>query len=255
MTEKLEMIRDRLLGLDIPREEFFETEIPEAADLALQNPFAFLLAACLDRGSPSRLIWTIPWWLQQLLGHLDPHRISALTHVEIEDLVEQLPKKPKWRNAAPLTIAELARIVVEEFRGDTAATWRGRSARDFQRTLERVPGVGPNISSMAVQLVERVFPGELRSGDEHRRNIKVDVHTRRVLCRLGVASNESEGSAKEAARRLNPDHPGLVDAPLWYIGHKWCHARTPSCSACPMRDLCASALNFRVRSESVSARR
>jgi len=243
MSDKLDAVRDRLLGLDIPGNEFFETEVPEAADLALRNPYAFLLAACLDRGSPSRLIWTIPWWLQQSLGHLDPLRIAALSHAEIERLVDRLPKKPKWRNVAPKTIAELTRIIVDEFGGDAAALWRNRSARDFRRTLERIPGVGPNISSMTVQLVDRVFPGELVSGDEQHRDIKVDVHTRRVLCRLGVASDDSEGSARDAARRLSPDHPGLVDAPLWYVGHTWCHATAPSCMACPMQDLCATALN------------
>jgi endonuclease III len=239
--EKLTLLRDRLLDLDIPRAEFFETEVPEAADFALGNPYAFLLASCLDRGSPSRLIWTIPWWLRQDLGHLDPARISSLSLAEIEALVDRLPRKPRYAHDTPRTLRELTQMVVGDFHGDAAAVWRGRSARDFQRSLERIRGVGPNISSMTVQLVERVFPGELAGGDEQQRNIKVDVHTRRVLHRLGVAPDDSDEAARQAARRLNPDQPGLVDAPLWYIGHKWCRPTAPLCDQCPVCDLCASA--------------
>jgi hypothetical protein len=34
---------------------------PEARELVRTNPFAFLLAASLDRGTKTEIIWTLPW--------------------------------------------------------------------------------------------------------------------------------------------------------------------------------------------------
>lgn len=69
-------------------------------------------------------------------------------------------------------------------------------------------------------------------------NIKLDVHTMRVLYRLGVAGRIGEAEAIAAARRLNPAYPGELDGALWLIGRKWCVAGVPLCGGCPAEDVC-----------------
>lgn len=224
-------IRDALLefGSRIDRETMVPSLEAGASRLVIDDAYAFLLATCLDRGTRAEIIWTIPLWLTRQWGHLDPHRVRNMSDGNIAEAIEDLPKRPRYKGAAIATIRELTRIVVDEYGGDARAFWKGRSATEFRSTLERIPGVGPGIASMAVQLVERLFPGELREGPTAGLDIKADVHTRRVLYRLGIAPQISDRAALDAARGLLPEYPGRLDAPLWYIGLTWCHARGPDC--------------------------
>lgn len=87
---------------------------------------------------------------------------------------------------------------------------------------------------MAVQLVQTAFGYEFPGSDLSATDIKPDVHTRRVLWRLGVSEQkESDEAALAAARKLRPENPGSLDGPLWLIGHEWCHPRKPECGYVP----------------------
>jgi endonuclease III len=92
---------------------------------------------------------------------------------------------------------------------------------------------------MAVLLIERAHGMRFSDFDHSRMDIKPDVHTMRVLYRLGIAPGINEGEAIAAARRLNPSYPGELDAPLWHVGRKWCASDTPLCEACPLEEVCA----------------
>jgi endonuclease III len=74
--------------------------------------------------------------------------------------------------------------------------------------------------------------------DRKRIDIKPDVHTRRVLYRLGMAVEENDQAALDAARMMNPDYPGALDGALWWIGREWCSASNPDCENCPMELSC-----------------
>jgi len=230
----------RLFELEpqIEPEALFPALEPGASRFARDDPYAFLLAVCLDRGTKADIIWTIPYWLKQQWGHLDPARVRRMSGAELYDAVNRLPRRPRYLSAAPKSIADLTRIVVDEYGGDARALWRGRAPSTFQALLQRIRGVGPGIASMAVQLLERAFPGELQASGYEELDIKPDVHTIRVLYRLGVAASESEAGALAAARRLHPEHPGRLDGPLWYVGYTWCHARNPDCGACFVANVC-----------------
>jgi len=52
-------------------------------------------------------------------------------------------------------------------------------------------------------------------------DIKPDVHTMRVLYRLGVSSSLNTDSAISAARLISPSYPGAIDGPLWSVGRNW----------------------------------
>lgn len=51
------------------QEELTPAKCPEAVQLIHENSFAFISACCLDRGTKAEIIWTIPFWLSQLVGH------------------------------------------------------------------------------------------------------------------------------------------------------------------------------------------
>lgn len=237
-TELLHVTRDRLLG-------FGKTILPEtltpaleedAAKLIADNNFAFILAVALDRGTKTEIIWTIPFWIKNQLGHLNPEQLSQMTTEQLADVLERLPKRLRYTKDAPQTVIELARIVTRECGGDAELIWRGRKAQEVKDFLKRIHGIGEGIASMAVILLNRCRG--IRFPDLGAMNVKPDVHVQRVLFRLGIASIMSEKEALSAAVRLNPDYPGALDSPLWVIGRKWCRETSPDCVNCEMNRIC-----------------
>jgi endonuclease III len=235
-----EKILDELLRYtaNLDPAELFPTIIPEAKMFALGNPYAFAMATCLDRGAKAGIIWTIPFDIRQRLGHLNPKRIFVMTLDELTSLFSQLPRKPRYVNAAPRTVKELTEIVVRDYNGDASKIWEGKRASEVKRVFHSIYGVGPGIASMAVLLLERGYG--IRFSDMDRRNmdVKPDVHIMRVLYRLGISWSQTESAAVEAARRLNPEYPGGIDSALWLIGNKWCTAYVPRCTQCWMGKVC-----------------
>lgn len=91
---------------------------------------------------------------------------------------------------------------------------------------------------MSVLLIEKAYGIRFSDMDRRTMEIKADVHTMRVLYRLGMSAERSESAAIAAARRMNPDYPGEIDAPLWVIGRNWCLNYHPQCRKCPMAPVC-----------------
>jgi len=215
------------------------TVIPQAAPLVSTDPYAFAIATCLDRGTRAEIIWTIPYDIKNDLGHLDPQQIYKMSLDELAALFARLLRRPRYVNDAPRTIHDLTRIVVEECGGDAFNLWKDKRAADVKRTLISIHGVGPGIANMGVLLIEKTFGVRFSDLDRAHMEIKPDVHTVRVLYRLGISDAETTDSAIFAARRLNPEFPGGVDGALWEIGRNFCFASKPNCPTCPMNNVCA----------------
>ncbi len=233
----------RLLALreDIPHEQREPLLAPNldarARELVRMNPFAFLLAASLDRGTKAEIIWTIPYWMREQLGHLDPCAIAQMSEGEIRAVLEKLPKKPRYINAAIATTLSLARMVCYEFRGDATMLWKGKTAIETMWKFREVDGVGPGIAAMLVNLLVEL--GMARFSDPHNIPVKPDAHVRRVMMRLGLVPLwGTEQDVVDKARALKPDYPGALDGPLWYIGRQFCHPTSPACVDCLLNDLC-----------------
>jgi len=226
------------VGRSVPAKELFPTVIEEAANLIISNPYAFTIGVCLDRGAKAEIIWTIPYDIKNELGDLDPNIIYQFSLSELEDLFYRLPRHPRYINDAPRTIQELTQIVVEECGGNAANIWHGKRATEVNRIFQSIHGVGPGIANMGVLLIETAFGDCFDDLDRKRMDIKPDVHTKRVLYRLGISRAETEEAALDATRIMNPDYPGELDGGLWWIGRNWCYASHPDCERCPIKDYC-----------------
>ena len=236
--KNLSLIASRLLELrdHVDSSYLFPTPEPKARMLIKENPFAFCAAVCLDRGTKADIIWTIPYWIQQRVGHFDPQRFYKLSLEEIRELFDALPKKPRYINAAPITFQDITRIVVEQFSGDAEAM--DRKASEVKETFLSVYGVGNGIANLALILIESAYGVTFSDLDHTQMDIKPDVHTTLVLYRLGVAPRIEQGAAIRAARILNPSYPAQVDTALWFIGREFCRPSNPVCFQCPMHDIC-----------------
>lgn len=226
------------LASHIPPASFFPSKSAEASELIVSDPYAFLIACCLDRGTKAEIIWSIPYDFKSTLGHLNPSKIGTMKIYELEFLLKSINNRPRYMKDAPKTIHDLTAIILEESNGDAANIWQGKLASEVKRTLMSIHGVGSGIASMTVLLIDKAFTYRFKDLERKNMDIKPDVHTRRVLYRLGISSSDSEIAAIEAARILNPVFPGELDGPLWWIGRNWCHARNPECSACPINADC-----------------
>lgn len=220
-----------------PRELFAVTR-EGAAALVEENPFAFVLAAVLDRGTKSEIIWTIPYDLKMKIGTLTPQFFAGESYEELELLFRSLPNKPRYITDAPRTVKELAQIVLKEYDGDARKIWQNHTSAYVQSVFRRIYGVGPGIASMIVLLLEKCFKIDFTDLDHKTMDVKPDVHVVRVFQRLGLISIGDSKEALKAARRFNPEYPGALDAPAWMIGKKWCSPFGPQCTACVMDAVC-----------------
>ena len=225
-------------GKTIEPKELFPVVVPEAGEFNISNPYAFCIAVCLDRGAKADIVWSIPYDIYRYLGHLDPFRICEQSLDELADLFAHLPRKPRYINDAPRTIKELTEKVVNECNGDASKMWNGKTASEVNADFRSIFGVGTGIANMSVLLIEKAYGIRFSDLDRPGMDIKADVHTMRVLFRLGVSLVQTENVAIIAARSMNPEYPGELDGPLWIIGRKWCHASHPICYQCPMNSVC-----------------
>lgn len=164
--------------------------------------------------------------------------LSSVPLLDLDLVIRSLPRKPRYINAAPRTICELSRIVCEECGGDATQLWTGKTATQVQQTLLRVFGVGEGLANIAVLLVQKAYDFQFSDFDPRTIDKKPDVHTTRVLHRLGIIPIQAPMDALTGARRLNPGSPGDLDAPLWYIGKRWCHSLGSECASCPLVFVC-----------------
>ena len=214
----------------------------EAATLIEENPFAFTLAAVLNRGTKAEIIWTIPYYLQKHIGDLEPYSIANKSVEDLERILLSLPVKPRYVTDAPRTLKELSNLVIREYGGDVTKIWQNKPAHYVKATFQRIHGVGPGIASMIVLLLERCFGVQFTDVDHRNMDVKPDVHIIRVFHRLGLISELNQKKALEAARRLNPEYPGALDLPTWIIGKKWCTPFAPQCQNCPLTEVCSKII-------------
>jgi endonuclease-3 len=240
-NEQLSQITKSLLafGETVSNEALFPTVVQEAESLIASDPYAFAIAVCLDRGTKAEIIWTIPYDMKAELGHLDPQQIYRMSLDELAALFERLPRRPRYVNDAPKTIQDLTRIVVEECDGDATNIWSRKSAAEVNRTFVSIHGVGPGIANMGVLLIEKGFGIRFSDLDRTHMDIKPDVHTVRVLYRLGASDAKTDEAAIAATRKMHPDFPGE-----WEIGRRWCNAIEPDCLNCVMGRICARRIGY-----------
>jgi len=242
-------------GAKIRPRELFPVLREEAATVIEENPFAFALAAVLDRGTPSEIIWTIPYYLQKKIGILEPKFFVNKTYEELDLLIRSLPHKPRYVTDAPRTLKELSQIIVQENGGDVSRIWKDKSASQVNTTFQRIYGVGPGIASMIVLLLEKCYKIHFPDLDHRTMNVKPDVHIVRVFQRLGFISTPDPNEALKAASDLNPEYPGALDGPTWIIGKRWCSSLDPKCPDCPVTTVCPKNISQSTKEQKVIPKR
>lgn len=209
------------------------------ADLFLRSdPFAYLIAASIDRGARAETVWEIPLHLRNKLGHLDPKILSQMSVGQLENTLRSLNRQPRFPRQAAQTISSVSKLVANQFNGNTETIWQNRKPREVIKTFQQIWGVGPGIANMTIRILLDEFG--YAPGPEGRKqiNVKADIHVIRIFYRTGLITSKSADICIQAARQLHPEFPGLLDWPAWEIGRTWCHENSPDCQGCPLSAVC-----------------
>jgi len=204
--------------LKILKEEF---DFPEWATLK-KDPFQTLVVTVISQNTAD-LNTARAFRNLSSKFEITPENISKADLAEIE---EALKVAGLYRNKAK-TLKQLASLILEDFEGSLNFIY-SLDLEEARKRLISLPGVGPKTADVVLLFCAKkpTFP--------------VDTHVNRVSKRLGFASSKAgyEEVRKALQNLFSPEDYLAGHILLISLGRKYCKARKPLCSACPVKELC-----------------
>ncbi len=211
---------------------------------------AFLFAVMFDHMIKADAAWIAPYHLAARLGHLDVRRIAAMGEAEIGSALKGRDGQKALHRLWPRLAKNLglaSKLLLGRYAGNAENIWPdGLAIGELTSRLRGVPGVGAKLASMTIRLLIEEH-GRRFVGWE-KADVAVDRHVARVFLRTGLVQgqagqwtysvSELHDDVIAAGRRAHPAYPAALDLPAYHVGAGFCHARTPSCRACPIRSAC-----------------
>lgn len=157
---------------------------------------------------------------------------------------------PTWQQVCDAPVAELAQVIrvagLANSKAPCIQTVLHHLATDYgvfsleflaqmpasaaQTWLTTHPGIGPKTAA-CVLLFAFGMPV-----------VPVDTHVGRVAYRLGLVTTQNPVKAQQLLEQLVPNERKYAfHMHLIQLGHMICHARSPHCPQCPLRQQCPSA--------------
>ena len=194
---------------------YFGQAMPDAGtELHFDSDFQLLVAVVLSAQCTDRRVNIVTPRLFETFPTAE-----AMSHASPDDLLEYI-HSVSYPNSKASHLAELARMLVRDFRGNVPST---------MDELLRLPGVGRKTANVVLSVAH----GEAR--------MAVDTHVFRVSHRLGLVPQSATTplAVERQLMRYIPAH--LVPrAHHWLIlhGRYTCTARKPHCEECGLASLC-----------------
>jgi uncharacterized HhH-GPD family protein len=129
---------------------------PAADALLERDPFALLAGMLLDQQFPMERAFAGPQKIVERLGvdSLDPAVVAALDPEEFAALCATPPAVHRYPGSMAGRLQDLARLIVEQYDGDTAALWQeATSGADLLARLRALPGFGDAKARIFVALL------------------------------------------------------------------------------------------------------
>src|SRR5690606_31732440 len=131
--------------------------LPIYADRVLaENPFALLAGMMLDQQYPMEHAFRGPAKVLERFGTLDPAAIATADPEQFAALCATTPAIHRFPGSMAARLQELARVVVEEYDGDTARLWtEAASGKDLLKRVQALPGFGKQKAQIFVALLAK----------------------------------------------------------------------------------------------------
>ncbi|QRY61225.1 Fe-S cluster assembly protein HesB [Gordonia sp. PDNC005] len=129
---------------------------PVADELLSTDPFALLAGMLLDQQFPMERAFAGPAKIKDRFGTLDPAAIAAAEPEAFADLCATPPAVHRYGRSMAGRIQELARVVVDEYNGDTASIWTtARSGEELFGRIRALPGFGEQKAKIFTALLAK----------------------------------------------------------------------------------------------------
>lgn len=199
------------------------------------NPEAFFIGCLMNRRIKAEKVWTIPLLIKQNLGTIKFFELQKYT---LENWISFFQEKRiHIDNKGMAKVLFLGiKKVNDEYNSDPSNLWKNQNnAKTLVTRFREFHGIGEKIGTMAVNILLRDFKFQITnlSGID----ISPDIQVVKVFKRLGLVNTEKTQDTILAARKLNPNFPGIVDLAAWEIGRDYCHDN-PNCNECPLQLYC-----------------
>lgn len=211
---RIDADRERALAIH----DRLKSAIPEPkCELDFRTPWELLIATILSAQSTDKGVNKVtPALFARYPG---PEQLGDASQEDVEVLVKSTGF---FRNKAK-AIREASRIVSERFGGEVPRTIK---------ELVTLPGVARKTANVVLGSAFGLAEG-----------IPIDTHAGRVARRLGLTDEENPVKVESVLCALYPNDDWIG------VGHRYvlhgryiCLARAPKCGACPVNELCPSAL-------------
>lgn len=121
-----------------------------------ESSFALLAGMALDQQFPMERAFAGPAKILERFGSLEPAEIAAADPEQFASLCSEPPAVHRFPGSMAGKIQGIARIVAEEYAGDTSRIWTEASdARDLMRRLTALPGFGKQKAQIFVALLAK----------------------------------------------------------------------------------------------------
>ena len=186
------------------------------------DPFKALVATIISQNTSEKNSFKA--W-EQLSSNIsvDPYTLSKTDPKVIAELIR--PAGLHVQKAKAIVLA--AKYVVNELGGDFNKLLK-LPVEEARRRLVSIPGIGWKTADVVLCM-------------QGKPTIAVDTHISRVSVRLGFTKTRRyEEVRKKLMELYDPKDYHKVHLLLILLGRRYCKARNPLCSKCPVRHLCPS---------------
>jgi uncharacterized HhH-GPD family protein len=188
--------------------ELHLSQDPEADALLSKSPFALLVGMVLDQQVPLEWAFASPLELQRRLGKpLDAKRIAQMDPEALATAFSSRPALHRYPGSMAARVQEMAKLVVENYRGHTEEIWTGAtSGTDLLRRVKELPGFGEQKAKIFVALLGKQLsvrpPGwqEVSQpfGDPGTTFSVADITDAGSLARVRAYKSQAKAAAKAA---------------------------------------------------------
>ncbi len=129
---------------------------PAADQVLTESSFALLVGMMLDQQFPMERAFAGPAKILDRFGSIDPAAIAVADPEEFARLSSTPPAIHRFPGSMAARVQELARVVVEQYDGDTARLWQeAGSGKELMRRVSALPGFGKQKSQIFVALLAK----------------------------------------------------------------------------------------------------
>ena len=188
------------------------------------NPYAVLAAIILSQNTSDKNSIRAYLRLRERLGRVTPEKILELPEEELVELIRPagLPrgKARALREAARRILEKGGERYLEE-----------APPEELRRFLLSIPGVGKKTADVFLSFYRKapVFA--------------VDTHALRIAKRWGLVGEKAgyDEASKALLEFFGPELAEEAHRLIIALGRRYCRARSPRCTECPLRDICPYA--------------